>query len=101
MYICSDCGEEVDEQDASPHAKSFPEPLCQLCMRDLKDENYKGGRIEKFIPETEEEKLLNVIFGDSNDKRTFRKGSSQINIDFEKRRLNAKNSNQNNALERD
>jgi hypothetical protein len=94
MYICADCGEEVDEQDSSKHAKSFPEPLCQLCMKDLKDENYKGGRIEKFIPKTEEEKLLNEIFGNPyNDKRTFRKGSSQINIDFEKSRLNAKNSN--------
>jgi transposase-like protein len=85
MFICADCEQEVDEQDASPHGKSFPEPLCQRCMVDLLEGNYDSGPIPE--PKTEEEKLLNQLFP---EKRKFRKGSSKINIYFETERRNAK-----------
>jgi hypothetical protein len=85
MYICADCGEEVDEQNASKHAMSYPERLCQKCMVDLLDGNYASGPIPE--PKTEEEKLLNKLF---QENRKFRKGSSKVNIDFETERRNAK-----------
>lgn len=79
MYLCHDCGELVKEEEVCLNAQKLTDPLCQLCYIDLLEGRHEAGPVGKFYPKTEDERLLNEIFGRKDDRK-YRKGSSQANI---------------------
>ena len=86
-FICQDCEREIDLELSSEFGRSFPDKLCQDCMRDLIHGNWHKKTFCKnsIKPKNKYQDELDEIFGEEKEERDKRNGSSLANIVFIKK----------------